>query len=204
MPCIRLSLPLASLNVVSLLHEEVCFLSWDWYWECVLCGDRWKVTGTGSRSPAGAVLGGIDAIYKLSHVCSLLSVTVSQICSLRGKMIPEELEKRVQEAEKEVRGRGEGGRETRAGLGMKGRTRGSGQAPVCVGERRGPLRVDGGSSSTDVLYLVLAVCVLWSFSNVLIPKGLEPTRTLMPPCTRSLPRISFRTLFWPLLLLYSS
>ena len=105
----------------------------------MLCGDRRKVTGTGSRSPAGAVLGGIDAIYKLSHVCSLLSVTVSHICSLRGKMIPEELEKRVQEAEKEVRGRGEGGRGNARGSGHEGEDAGQWPGPcLCRGEKRSP------------------------------------------------------------------
>lgn len=171
----------------------------------MLCGDRWKVTGTGSRSLAGAVAGGSIPFTKLSHVCSLLSVTVSQICSLRGKMIPEELEKHVQEAKKEVRGQGEGGRGNVHVSGHEGED--AGQRPgacLCVGERRGPLRVDGGSSSTEVLCLVLALRVLWSFSNVLIPRGLEPIETLMSLCTRSLPRISFTTLFWPLLLLYNS
>lgn len=170
----------------------------------MLCGDRWKVTGTGSRSLAGAVAGGSIPFTKLSHVCSLLSVTVSQICSLRGKMIPEELEKRVQKAKKEVRGQGEGGR---GNVHVSGHGEDAGQRPgacLCVGERRGPLRVDGGSSSTEVLCLVLALRVLWSFSNVLIPRGLEPIETLMSLCTRSLPRISFTTLFWPLLLLYNS
>ena len=140
----------------------------------MLCGDRWKVTGTGSRSLAGAVAGGSIPFTKLSHVCSLLSVTVSQICSLRGKMIPEELEKRVQKAKKEVRGQGEGGR---GNVHVSGHGEDAGQRPgacLCVGERRGPLRVDGGSSSTEVLCLVLALRVLWSFSNVLIPRGLEP------------------------------
>ena len=111
----------------------------------MLCGDRWKVTGTGSRSLAGAVAGGSIPFTKLSHVCSLLSVTVSQICSLRGKMIPEELEKRVQEAKKEVRGQGEGGRRN---VHVSGHGEDAGQRPgacLCVGERRGPLRVDGGA-----------------------------------------------------------
>ena len=64
-------------------------------------------------------------------------------------MIPEELEKRVQEAKKEVRGQGEGGRGNVRVSGHEGEH--AGQRPgtcLCVGERRGPLRVDGGSSST--------------------------------------------------------
>lgn len=141
---------------------------------------------------------------KLSHVCSLPIVTVSQICSLRGKMIPEELERRVQEAKKEVRGPGEGGRGNMGVSGPEGEDAGSGRPPLLVGEGRGLLRVGGGSSSAELLCLVLALSVLWSFSNVLIPGGLEPVETRMSPCTRFLPRISFRSLFWPLLLLYSS
>lgn len=97
--------------------------------------------GNGDRiqKPGRGGVGGIDAIYKLSHVCSLLSVTVSQICSLRGKMIPEELEKRVQEAEKEVRGRGEGGRGNGRVSGHEGEDAGQWPGPcLCRGEKRSP------------------------------------------------------------------
>ena len=170
-PRICVSLPLASLNVVSLLHEEVCFLSWDWYWECALCGDRWKVTGQDPEAWPGRWWRGSIPFTKLSHTCSLPSVTVSQICSLRGKMIPEELEKRVQEAKKEVRGPGEGGRGNVPLSGPEGEDAGAARPPLCVGEGGGPLRVGGGSSSAELLCLVLALSVLWSFSNMLIPGG---------------------------------
>lgn len=118
-------------------------------------------------------------------------------------MIPEELEKRVQEAKKEVRGPGEGGRGNVPLSGPEGEDAGAARPPLCVGEGGGPLRVGGGSSSAELLCLVLALSVLWSFSNMLIPRGLESVETRMSPCTRFLPRISFRSLFWPLLLLYS-
>lgn len=54
-------------------------------------------------------------------------------------MIPEELEKRVQEAEKEVRGRGEGGRGNARGSGHEGEDAGQWPGPcLCRGEKRSP------------------------------------------------------------------
>lgn len=130
MLCIHVSFPLATFNLVSLLHEEGSLISWDWYWECLLCGNRWKVMGTGS----GSLVGGGGGSYHLkssTNVCSLLNVTEHlKSVSLRGKMIPEELEKQVWQARREVR-RERRRRGRHVCLGLRERVQGQQPGPFC-------------------------------------------------------------------------
>lgn len=57
------------LNSVSLLHEESGLLPWDWHSECVLCGNRWKVTRTGvEASWVEVVVGGKKRCYLKAHL----------------------------------------------------------------------------------------------------------------------------------------
>lgn len=138
--------PLVPFNLVSLLHEESSLLSWDWYWECLLCGNRWKVMGTGSRSLVG---GGGNSYFlkRRTNICPLLSTTEClKSVSLRGKMIPEELEKQVWQARTEVRGvREKGGKKMCACVWLWGRGcqagNASSQTHICVWDREEDVRI---------------------------------------------------------------
>lgn len=69
-------------------------------------------------------------------------------------MIPEELERQVWQVKKEVRGGRRGRERKRLCVWALGEHAGPAARPTseCVGERRGPLRIKGGSSFTDVLF----------------------------------------------------